>query len=121
MMCILVILIGIKWTPHCSYILTFQQIQKHFSTIATKLRAKDAHYLCNCTLLLHLNHFCVTAENNANIVAILPQQHIKCLNSIAPLTFSYTICSISICFCWDSLTDKPPQLGCSNIINTKGR
>lgn len=68
MMCILVIRIGIKWTPHFSYILTFQQIQKYFSAIATKLRAKDAHYLCNCTLLLHFNHSCVTTENDANIV-----------------------------------------------------
>lgn len=68
MMCILVILIGIKWMPHCSYILTFQQIQKYFSAIATKLRANYAHYLCNCTLLLHFNHDCGTAENDANIV-----------------------------------------------------
>lgn len=68
MMSILVILIGIKWTLHFSYVLTFQQIHKYFSATATKLRVNDAHYLCNCNLLLHFNHPCVTAENDANIV-----------------------------------------------------
>lgn len=109
-----------------SYILTFQQIHKYFSAIATKLKAKYSDYQCNCTLLLHFNHSYVTAENDANIVQpCYPYKHYKVQLSGQHLGYSFSTAyemSKSLSFCWDSLNGKPLTqcaLRCYKLRNTK--